>query len=115
MWRRYLNLFRTPNLNPAQSANNAQAAAHFFGRRDGVRAALEEMIYAAVLYKKEDYRRAPDETLADKQMFEGMGAVNARKAMKWVEENLSPETNAWLDNALQYYSQAATRINAASK
>jgi hypothetical protein len=73
------------------------------------------MIYAAALYKKGDYRRAPDETLADKQMFEGMGAVNARKAMKWVEENLSPETNAWLDNALQYYSQAATRINAASK
>jgi hypothetical protein len=110
-----LKLVQDTKPKSGKSANNAQAAAHFFGRRDGVRAALEEMIYAAVLYKKKDYRRAPDETLVDKQMFEGMGAVNARKAMKWVEENLSPETNAWLDNALQYYSQAATRINAASK
>jgi hypothetical protein len=110
-----LKLVQDTKPKSGTKANNKEAAAHFFGRRDGVRAALEEMIYAAALYKKGDYRRAPDETLADKQMFEGMGAVNARKAMKWVEENLSPETNAWLDNALQYYSQAATRINAASK
>ena len=110
-----LKLVQDTKPKSGSGANNAQAAANFFGRRDSVRSALEEMIYAAALYKKAVYRRAPDETLADKQMFEGMGAVNARKAMKWVEENLSPETNAWLDNALQYYSQAATRINAASK
>ena len=110
-----LKLVQDTKPKSGKSANNAQAAANFFGRRDSVRAALEEMIYAAALYKKAVYRRAPDETLEDKQMFEGMGAINARKAMKWVEENLSPETNAWLDNALQYYSQAAARINAASK
>jgi hypothetical protein len=68
MWRSVLKLVQDTKPKSGTKANNkAQAAAHFFGRRDGVRAALEEMIYAAALYKKGDYRRAPDETLEDKK------------------------------------------------
>ena len=82
--------------SPQRRGSDAVYAVDFFGKNpnDPVMG-LEDLSYAEV-YGPEDYRRAPGESDAERARFKGQGRKAAKRARKWVEQNLSEGVQSWI-------------------
>jgi hypothetical protein len=61
------------------------------------------MIVHDKAFNTPDYRKAEGEGDIEAAFLKGTGAKNAGLAIKWMEANLSPETNAWMKETLKEY------------
>jgi hypothetical protein len=88
----------------------AKAARVFFSKVASPEVALHEMAYAKAMGPEAKYRRAPDETALEAAYFNGLTNANATAAIEWVQENMSPTTNAWMDKLTKHYENEAAKI-----
>ena len=87
----------------------ARAAATYFKKMPRIVDGLLNMAFDHV-YQPARFR-AEGESREEARFFQGLNGNTASLAVKWVRENLSPETNAILDNEINKFSRAKTILN----
>jgi muramidase (phage lysozyme) len=87
----------------------------YFGKGPVTQHALANIAYDLV-FPTPRFRVQPDQVDAESnKLFEGTGTKEAESAAKWVQNNLSPETNEELNRLIQYFQGMKDKTEASDK
>jgi muramidase (phage lysozyme) len=87
----------------------------YFGKTGVLQHALANIAYDLV-FPAPRFRVQPDEVgLESTKLFEGTGTKEAESAAKWVQDNLSAETNEELNRLVQYFQGMKDKTEASDK